>query len=53
MKWCPDMLPYWDSDMVNYDGNSDIWHASIKEFLTEDKISWNKLQRHFGIKIEE
>ena len=20
VKWCPDMLPYWDSDMVNFDG---------------------------------
>ena len=33
VKWCPDMLPYWDSDMVNYDGNIDIWHAPLKDFF--------------------
>ena len=53
VKWCPDMLPYWDTDMVNYDGNIDMWHAPLKEKISEGKISWEKLRSHFGIKIEE
>ena len=47
------MLPYWDSDMVNYDGIMDIWHAPLKEFFNEGKICWKELKSHFGIKIEE
>ena len=47
------MLPYWDTDMVNYDGNIDMWHAPLKEKISEGKISWEKLRSHFGIKIEE
>ena len=48
-KWCPDMLPYWDSEMVNYDGA--IWHAPIIKFFNEGKISWTSLRSHFGINI--
>ena len=53
IKWCPDMLPYWESDTVNYDGNMDIWHAPLNEFFSEGQIIWKKLRSHFGINKEE
>ena len=50
VKRCPDMFPYWDSEMVNFDGA--IWHAPLNNFFSEGKINWTSLRSHFGIDIE-
>ena len=49
VKSCSDLLPYYDSEMVNYDGK--IWHASVDEFISDGIINWEQLRRNFSINI--
>ena len=44
------MLPDYDFDMANYDG--EIRHAPLSEFFSEGDINWKKLKGHFGINIQ-
>ena len=41
------MLPDYEFDMVNYDG--EIRHAPLSEFFSEGDINWKKIKGHFGI----
>ena len=48
VKSCPDLLPYYEVEMVNYDGA--IWHTPIKDFIIDGEISWKELGRNFNIR---
>ena len=50
IKRCPDMLPYYDNDMVNCDRK--IWHAHITAFFAGGEINWKALRSHFGINVD-
>ena len=46
---CSDLLPDYDSEMVNSDG--EIWHAAVVDFISDGKINWEELRANFGINI--
>ena len=48
LKSCPDLLSYYDIDMVNMDGK--IWHAAVNNFISEGKVNWHELGRNFNIR---
>ena len=40
-KRCPDMISYYDWEMINYDGV--IFHAALKDYFSEGSINWPEL----------
>ena len=47
---CPDLLPGYDSDIINYDG--EIWHAPLDDFFSDGEVKWRILKCKFGINIQ-
>jgi hypothetical protein len=45
---CPDMIRYYDREMINYDGF--IFHAALNHYFSDGSINWPEFNGRFGIR---
>ena len=45
---CPDMISYYDREMINYDGV--IFHAALNDYYYDGSVNWLELNGRFGIR---